>query len=195
MTTLLLDVMSTLIHDPFPEEMLAHLGIQMSQLREVVQPELWVRFERDEVTEAQFYEGFFKDERVIDAASFRQMLFESYRFLPGIEELLAELKDADVPMHTMSNYPVWWHIIERKVEMSRYVDWTFVSCKLGVRKPDDGIYRAALEELGGRPDSFLFVDDRASNCDGARAVGMRALQFTGVDKLRAELVEQGVLPA
>ena len=40
----------------------------------------------------------------------------------------------------------------------------------------------------------LFVDDRAENVEGARAVGMQAHLFTGIDDLRDVLVATGLVP-
>jgi hypothetical protein len=31
-------------------------------------------------------------------------------------------------MHVVSNYPVWFQWIEEKLELSRYLEWTFISC-------------------------------------------------------------------
>lgn len=45
-----------------------------------------------------------------------------------MEPLLARLAAAGVPMHAFSNYPAWWRLIEGKLGLSRYLEWTFVSC-------------------------------------------------------------------
>ncbi len=57
------------------------------------------------------------------------------------------------------------------------VDDVIVSSEEGVAKPDPRIYRVAAERLGIRPDEAVFVDDVAENIEGARAVGMHAVQF------------------
>ncbi len=41
-----------------------------------------------------------------------------------------------------------------------------------MRKPDPGIYEAALEGIGADPPDALFVDDQTDYCDGARALGI-----------------------
>ncbi len=51
-----------------------------------------------------------------------------YRFLDGMETLLTRLHAAGYEMHALSNYPVWYQIIEEKLRLSRFMDWTFVSC-------------------------------------------------------------------
>jgi HAD superfamily hydrolase (TIGR01509 family) len=62
-----------------------------------------------------------------------------------------------------------------------------LSCEHNLIKPSPEIYRLALEQLGVKPAEALFVDDRKVNTDAAEAVGLRALQFHSVDRLREDL--------
>jgi len=49
--------------------------------------------------------------------------------------LLHELYAGGVPLHALSNYPRWYQLIEDRLELSRYLRWSFVSCLIGMRKP------------------------------------------------------------
>jgi len=62
----------------------------------------------------------------------------------------------------------------------------------GVGKPDEEIYRLTLDKLGVEAGETLFVDDRPRNVEAARKLGIRALQYTTTEQLRANLVEQGL---
>ena len=55
-------------------------------------------------------------------------------------------------------------------------------------KPDPAIYRYVLKKLGTRPGETLFLDDKLVNVEAARALGMKALEFTTVEQLRADLI-------
>jgi FMN phosphatase YigB (HAD superfamily) len=59
-------------------------------------------------------------------------------------------------------------------------------------KPDPAIYRYTLEKLGVRPEETLFIDDRQENVEAATALGMKALLFTTVNQLRADLIDQSL---
>ncbi len=190
---LLLDVMSTLVYDPFAVEMPAFFGLTFQEMFTKKDPTAWVEFERGEIDEATFFSRFFMGEREVDGEAFRAMLAESYRYLDGIEEMLTTLAEAGATMHTLSNYPDWWQIIESSLELSRWVEWTFVSCRMGVRKPDVEIYAQAAKELGVAPERCLFVDDREKNCEGARAAGMQAVSFESAGQLTDALRAHGVL--
>jgi putative hydrolase of the HAD superfamily len=61
-------------------------------------------------------------------------------------------------------------------------------------KPDPAAYAACLARLGFDAASAMFVDDRQDNVDGARAAGLDALRFEGVDKLRDALAARGFDP-
>lgn len=71
--------------------------------------------------------------------------------------------------------------------LERYFDAFFVSCFLGLRKPDPRIFMLVLDVLQLRPEETAFVDDRQENCDSARNLGMHAIPFCGEASLAAEL--------
>lgn len=51
------------------------------------------------------------------------------------------------------------------------------SGEVGVMKPDAEIYLHAARILGVDPSQCIMVDDRESQCAGARAVGMQSVQY------------------
>lgn len=67
------------------------------------------------------------------------------------------------------------------------------SADIGVAKPAAGAFEAAAAAAGTAPERCLFVDDTMENVEGARALGMSAELFTGVDDLRDLLRAHGLL--
>jgi putative hydrolase of the HAD superfamily len=57
-------------------------------------------------------------------------------------------------------------------------DTVMFSAEEGIRKPGAEIFLRMSSRLGVEPTRILFVDDRIENVKGARAVGMKATQFT-----------------
>jgi HAD superfamily hydrolase (TIGR01509 family) len=185
--------MDTLVVDPFYEAMPAFFGMTLEQMVRLKHPTAWVRFERGELSEADFLARFFEDGRPYDTSGFKSCVRASYRWIEGMESLLEGLRASGVQMHALSNYPEWFTWIEERLGVSRYVTWSFVSCRTGVRKPDAAAFRLAARELRREPGACLFIDDQARNCEAARASGMRAIHFQGdVARLRRELSENGV---
>lgn len=190
---LLWDVMGTLVHDPFYEEMPEFFGVPFGDLLRSLRPGAWVEFELGRRTEQEFLNDFFADGRSFDQLGFVNTVRASYRWLPGMEALLGELRNAGCPMHTFSNYPVWYRMIEERLGVSRYVDWTFVSCLMGLRKPDAAAYAHVVDVLGSPAEQCVFVDDRAGNCGAAREAGIHAIRFEGVEPLRESLRSASIL--
>ncbi|MEZ4458431.1 MAG: HAD family phosphatase [bacterium] len=189
---LFLDVMDTIVHDPF-RGLPAFFDMSLPELLRQKHPSAWVEFERGECTESEFLANFFSDRRVYDHKGMLALMREGYRWLDGMEPLLQDLAAQGVPMHTLSNYPVWWKMIEEKLNLSRYVSWTFVSCDHGVRKPQPQAYECAARAASVNIKHGVFVDDRASNCEGARVAGMQAIHFENAAQLRQELQRLEIL--
>ncbi|MEM9067953.1 MAG: HAD-IA family hydrolase [Myxococcota bacterium] len=191
---LLLDVMGTIVRDPFHDDMPAFFGMSLQQLLAEKHPSAWVRFERDEIDGETFLREFFADGRDYDRAGFVRCVREGYAYLDGMDTLLADLAKAEAAIHALSNYPRWSRWIEEKLNLERYLQWTFVSWKTGLRKPDPDAYLRAARDLQVSPSECLFVDDRESNVRAARSIGMQALQFSDARTLRAELQRYRLLP-
>jgi putative hydrolase of the HAD superfamily len=81
--------------------------------------------------------------------------------------------------------------IERTFDWPRRFDVLVWSFQLRMAKPDPAIYRHVLKELGTQPEETLFVDDRLINVEAAQALGIKAVQFSTVERLRSDLVAAG----
>jgi HAD superfamily hydrolase (TIGR01509 family) len=185
--------MSTLVDDPYYREMPAFFGISWQELAATMNAEAWVQFETGRITEAEFLPRLFTDRRAYDHESFKDAVGNGFRYIDGVEALLADLCACGQSMHLLSNYPRWYELIEQRLQLSRYVPWSFVSCDTGLRKPDPRAFTEAIGRLGVPARRCVVVDDRERNCEIARALGCTALRFTGADQCRRDLVRQGIL--
>ena len=66
------------------------------------------------------------------------------------------------------------------------------SCWLGCAKPSHTFFDRALGIAQAVPERCLLIDDREQNVVPARALGMRAILFTGADALERELADAGL---
>jgi putative hydrolase of the HAD superfamily len=82
--------------------------------------------------------------------------------------------------------------IEREFAWIQDFDVLVWSYQLHMAKPDPEIYRYVLKELGTLPDETLFLDDKLVNIQAARALGIRAIHFSTVEQLRADLIVAGL---
>jgi HAD superfamily hydrolase (TIGR01509 family) len=82
--------------------------------------------------------------------------------------------------------------MEREFDWLGRFDVLVWSYKLGMAKPEPAIYQHVLKELGVEPGETLFLDDKMVNVEAARALGVRAMQFSTVEKLRRDLIAAGL---
>jgi putative hydrolase of the HAD superfamily len=68
----------------------------------------------------------------------------------------------------------------------------FSSCYLHTRKPEEMIYRIALNVAQRPAGECVFIDDRALNLENPRKLGMKAIHYQNAEQLRAELKNCGV---
>ena len=71
------------------------------------------------------------------------------------------------------------------VELAELFDVVLMSREIGLRKPDARMFALAMQRLDVGADDCVFIDDAAENVAAARALGMRAVLYTG----SAELLE------
>ena len=79
-----------------------------------------------------------------------------------------------------------------RFELRRYFRIFLTSCYLGVAKPDDAMFEAALHVLQCPPAACAFVDDRVVNVLAARRAGIPSLHYREPSQLRAWLTEHGI---
>jgi HAD superfamily hydrolase (TIGR01509 family) len=63
---------------------------------------------------------------------------------------------------------------------------------LRTRKPEEMIYRIALNVTQRTAGECVFIDDRALNLENPRKLGMKAIHYQNAEQLRAELKNCGV---
>jgi HAD superfamily hydrolase (TIGR01549 family) len=127
-----------------------------------------------------------------DFATFEELWNCHFTDDPAMEELVRQLA-AKYRLVVLSNtnQSHWDHILARYLIMDSPAV-LYASFEMGVAKPDPAIYRQVLAAEGYDAKDAIFIDDSAANVEGARAVGMTAIHFTGRAALEAELMALGV---
>ena len=76
--------------------------------------------------------------------------------------------------------------------LAQIFDLFVSSCYVGLRKPDEKIYRLALDLIQKAPDECCFIDDRPENIEGAAKVGIRTVLMRDAAQLKKDLQSLGV---
>ncbi len=193
---ILFDVMDTLVIDPFFTGVHTVLGCDsMQDLFKAKRPETYESFEKGLITEDELWAKYFADDRDVDVAAVRKHFVDGYDYIKGMRSLLGEIKRiGGVECFAFSNYGTLYKEIEAKLELSRFLDWRFVSCEMGLRKPDPGAFDYVVNDLGVdlQRDVVCFVDDSKTNVAAGNAAGMRSILFEGDSaECRTALIAEG----
>jgi FMN phosphatase YigB (HAD superfamily) len=116
-------------------------------------------------------------------------------FLPGTlipESLIVALKKR-YPLVLLSNTnEMHFEMLERTYPILSHFENRALSHKVGALKPSPLIYQKAVELAGCRPEECFFTDDIPEYVEGARQLGIDAVQFQSAGQLEEELSRRGV---
>jgi HAD superfamily hydrolase (TIGR01509 family) len=192
---LFFDLMDTVVVDPFFRLMPEFFGITLEELLKIKDPYSWPEFELGEIGEAEYFRRFFRAESGLcfeESEKLKFALFVSYRFVDGVEELLGRLRASGERLWVHSNYSPWVTEIRERLGLDRFFDGYAMSFDLKARKPDERAYRAALELAGEVATNCLFIDDRETNVEAAKVLGMKGIIFKSAPQLRDALSAHGI---
>ena len=114
----------------------------------------------------------------------------SMRPIPGIWALVGELKARGYGVYLLSNASTWFAGHLDDYPILRLFDGRLISAPEKMAKPEERIYRLALERFGLNAAETLFVDDRAENTEAAEHVGIAGYVFDGdAEKLRERILK------
>ncbi len=80
----------------------------------------------------------------------------------------------------------------RRFKLDAFVDFFIVSCYVHFRKPDEDIFRVALDIAQADPRQVVYIEDRPMFVEVAASLGMRAIWHHGYDSTRKELAALGL---
>jgi len=98
---------------------------------------------------------------------------------PQIIPMLKELKKQGLKIGLISNCYFEEANVIRDSALFPYFDAVFLSCELGMRKPEEAIYKVCMKELFVKADECVYVGDGGSyELETARNLGMKPVQAT-----------------
>ncbi len=93
-----------------------------------------------------------------------------------------------------NNVREWQATWERVVPNSLPFDARVYSWQIGARKPEPAMYQHALDALGVQAAEALFIDDFPAMAEGARTLGMSAIDFVDAASATEEARQHLGLP-
>jgi putative hydrolase of the HAD superfamily len=117
--------------------------------------------------------------------------------VPGMLDWVRQIHASGIKTGLLSNMP--WDLVKHVRTNCQWMkDFSFKTLSAEVRliKPDPAIYEHTLRGLGVSAGEALFIDDRETNIEAARGLGILAIQFRSISQLRDDLNALGfpILP-
>jgi FMN phosphatase YigB (HAD superfamily) len=114
--------------------------------------------------------------------------------VPGMEDLLDRVRQHHRVAFLSNSNEIHAEVIPRQFATVFEKDDIFIfSHRIKCAKPDPDMYRHALEIISAPAEQTIFIDDLLENVLAARALGLRAFQFSDARSLTAELEAEGLL--
>jgi putative hydrolase of the HAD superfamily len=124
---------------------------------------------------------------------------EPFRYNPfAYEELNQKMVALGRRLHQryaialLSNATPYLEVLLATYGLEDVFDVVVNSARVGMRKPDVGIYQWTLDKMGMSAEQCLFVDDKERNTAVAEALGMKALVFRSAAHLERQLEGLGI---
>ncbi len=124
---------------------------------------------------------------------FKQIWCSIFDTMDGAEALVTALKPT-IKLGLLSDTDaVHWNFIKTTWPWLNVIENPTLSFEVGTMKPDPHIYLTAAQNVNTQPEHCLFIDDLENNVEGARAVGMHAVQFENIEQIRKLLTDMKLL--
>ncbi len=109
-------------------------------------------------------------------------------------DLILKLKERGHALFILSNmHHESMDYLDETQDIFELFDGKVASCRVGLVKPEEAIYKHILNEYGLNPEETLFIDDMKENVEAASRTGIRPLHFQSAAQCTEELAELGCL--
>ena len=114
--------------------------------------------------------------------------------IPGMREVVAELKAKGYKLYGLTNWSAeTFCLVRNEFPVFGLLDGLLVAGEEPLIKQSPEIFQRLVDRFGLTPSECLFIDDNAANVEGSIAFGIPAIRFFGVDSLREDLRERGII--
>ena len=116
-----------------------------------------------------------------------------YSPIPGMYEIVAELKEKGWPLYILSDFPPCFNILkERFPDLFSLFTGLAVSCECHATKSDKGLFAHLLNTFSLVPSECLFIDDIPRLVENARSLDFHGIDFKNAEDLRDQLSQLNI---
>ena len=131
----------------------------------------------------------FYQERSFTKAEFKAFMYAQSQPFPEMIELMRGLKTQyGLEIAAVSNEGRELTVYRvQQFKLGTFIDFFVSSCFVHYRKPDEDIYRIALDIAQVRPEHVVYIDDRAMFVEVAQGLGIKGILHSGYEATRTAL--------
>jgi putative hydrolase of the HAD superfamily len=137
----------------------------------------------------------FYRQRVFGRENFKQFMLAQSQPLPDMIMLVRRVAERNgLRVGALSNEGR--ELTEYRLSsfgLKEFMHFFVCSCFVHFRKPDEDIYRLALDVAQATPDEVVYLDDRAMFVEVARGLGIHSIHHTDLSTTRGELAALGLV--
>lgn len=171
-------------------------GISQSDVESYLSKECISDLATGKVKENVFWENFAKKNQLSLPEDFHSHYLSFLKnVFPPDNEILAfvkSLQNSGLQTPMLSDVTEWQADGFRELGLYENFFPVFLSCEIGLKKPNPTIFQYLLSQLKLSPEACIFIDDREANIAAAKEVGIDAICFTTLDELKAALKKRGI---
>jgi putative hydrolase of the HAD superfamily len=131
----------------------------------------------------------FYQERSFTKEAFKAFMYAQSQPFPEMIELMRGLKAKyGLEIAAVSNEGRELTVYRvQQFKLGTFIDFFVSSCFVHYRKPDEDIYRIALDIAQVRPEQVVYIDDRAMFVEVAQGLGIKGILHSGYATTRTAL--------
>jgi HAD superfamily hydrolase (TIGR01509 family) len=200
-TCLFLDIGGVLLTDGWDrharKRAVTHFKLEAAEMEDRHQL-TWNTYQQSKLTLDEYLgRAVFYKKRPFTRARFRQFMFAQSKPYPEMIELIAQLKARHrLKIVVVSNEGRELNAYRiRKFELDRFVDCFVSSCFVHLLKPDEDIFRLALDIAQVPALKVIYIDNTKMFAQIAEGLGIRSILHTDYKSTRAKLASFGLRSA
>jgi putative hydrolase of the HAD superfamily len=131
----------------------------------------------------------FYKERSFSMKEFKAYMYAQSQPFPEMIEMMHNLKTQyGLEVAAVSNEGRELTVYRvQQFKLSTFIDFFVSSCFVHYRKPDEDMYRIALDIAQARPERVVYIDDRAMFVEVARGIGINGIIHSGYESTQKAL--------
>ncbi len=136
----------------------------------------------------------FYEKRPFNPAQFKKFMFDQSKPYPEMIELIRRLKaQYGLKIIVLSNEARELNAYRiRKFKLNEFVDFFVSSCYVHLRKPDEDIFRLALDTAQAPVRQVVYIENTPMFVKIAEGLGIRSILHTDYKSTRAKLASFGL---